>query len=116
MGNELARGTIFIDLDGCIVYHNHDQGKTADIFIPGAIDTLKDWSKTNDLVLTTNREPMHCSKIVSQLGYHGVVFKELVCGLSTGPRALVNDHKRGEPEKAFSRSILRDGGLDGLPL
>ena len=114
MGNELVRGTIFVDLDGCIVYHNHEQGNTADLFLPGAVDTLKEWSKTNDLVLTTNREPMNCARIVAQLGYQGVVFKDIVCGLSTGPRMLINDHVFGKPVKATAYPVIRNRGLDGL--
>jgi thiamine kinase-like enzyme len=92
-------------------------------FIPESNESLPGIEKINLLhssghriVLTTARSKKFKSKLVKLLNVKGVKYDELVMGLPSGPRVLVNDRKPKKPftKQATSVEISRNGDLSSF--
>jgi predicted mannosyl-3-phosphoglycerate phosphatase (HAD superfamily) len=106
---EDSRGTIFLDLDGSCVIHNYDPENVADVFIPAALDWIKDrYIEGYRIVITTSRRKEHCKGVGLLFGKEGIQLTGIINGLGTGIRILVNDHQFGAEDKAVAMNPLRD--------
>jgi|688.fasta_scaffold241403_2 hypothetical protein len=88
-------GTIFIDVDGCLVFDNNEQkGQTIDRNI-SYLNRLKD-SGHFCLIVTTCRDESERKKTQRQLAK--LKYDQLIMGLPRGRRFLINDiwEQRGE--------------------
>jgi hypothetical protein len=88
-------GTIFCDIDGVIAEHEdvprYDRPLT---LIPGSVERLSDWIERGyHVVLTTAREITKVALLERSLESAGVPYHQLVAGLPSGPRILINDRK-----------------------
>lgn len=108
-------GTIFVDLDGTLVYHNYDPVGVDDRFLPGALTKLYTWSKTHDIIITTARSESDCQDVMGWLNTLEINIKKWIFNLATGPRWLINDTKDGEM-KAKAIEVQRNRGLLGVEL
>lgn len=105
--------TIFVDLDGTLVYHNYSPETVDDIFIPGSLEKVREWvAGGHKVIITTGRTQKEAAQLIHCFPA-GVSFL-WDCG--TGPRVLINDHKFGEGEKAFAFNVVRDGGIGELSI
>jgi predicted mannosyl-3-phosphoglycerate phosphatase (HAD superfamily) len=108
---ENKSGTIFLDIDGTLVYHNYEPDIIIDRFIPNTLTWVKERVKEGFIVmLTTSRSGAHAQKVQKMLADEGVnAF--LIAGLGTGMRVVVNDAKEGDALKAISINCNRDKGV-----
>jgi predicted secreted acid phosphatase len=107
--------TIFIDLDGTLVFHNYHPNSQVDIFLPGAIEFLiNSRSKGYYCVLTTNRSESNCKGTISSLQkLINFKFDRTIFDLPVGIRILINDNKDDEV-RALAIPINRNIGLYGV--
>ena len=108
--------THFVDIDGCIFGHRNEgasrQWHDDLVLLPGVITELERWEKAGDhIVLTTARPEGLRSCLVHQLQTTGVIYHQLVMGVTSGHRIIYNDIK---PEGGISCSavnLVRNQGL-----
>lgn len=115
----MRRPTLFIDIDGSLLYHTHSTSK---IFTEkpqvtaGVMEKLNEWAKKDYcIILTTARKESMRAVTEKQLAEVGIFYDQLVMGLGLGPRYIINDEKEGQ-ETAFGITIKRDGGFEKLTI
>jgi len=85
--------TLFLDVDGCLVYQNHDGVFRNDAPIPGAIEKIREWyGRGYYIVFTTARPEVWREDMERFLTDSRVPYHQLIMGLpARGGRVLVND-------------------------
>tara|TARA_R110002012_G_scaffold211146_1_gene381940 strand:+ start:17241 stop:19268 length:2028 start_codon:yes stop_codon:yes gene_type:complete len=114
------RCTIFCDIDGTLVKHepHSDANLNTNVTLSG-IDELSKWKKNgHQVILTTARSEKTRTETVNMLCHFGIDYDQLVMGLPSGPRVVINDRK---PSKLFTpqavgAEITRDGGVSGIDI
>lgn len=109
--------TIFIDLDGTLVFHNYQPNTEKDVFLPGAIEFLLNArTKGYYCVLTTNRSESNSREVISSLRkLINFEFDRTIFDLPVGIRVLINDNK-DEEVRALAFAIDRNVGLYGVEI
>jgi len=120
---ETAPKTIFCDIDGTLIKHpNHDgRQRLYEIpkpihkaeTLPGTLDKLWDWeSKGYNIILTTGRKESMRSETEKQLKEIGLFWDQLVMGLGSGRRYVINDLEPGtKASTANAINLKRDAGI-----
>jgi phosphatidate phosphatase PAH1 len=107
--------TILIDIDGTILCHKGDLYRmtTEDpIVLPHVIERFLQWRREGCHIVLTTARTEGCRHITEkQLSDVGIFYDNLVMGLTSGPRVLINDTKPNGNKTAFAFSITRDVGL-----
>ena len=111
--------TIFIDIDGTLIYHNGDiskQIKNEGIVLAGVLEKFIEWNRKGYcVVLTTGRKECMRELTKNQLLEAGIFYDQLVMGLPRGPRVLINDDKPGEETiTATSIMVERNKGIEDI--
>lgn len=111
--------TIFIDLDGTMVKHMHAISEVYfnDVtLLPGVREKLNEWdSQGHKIVLVTARKESVRELTVSQLNALGIAYDQLVMGVSTGTRLMINDKLNAEdPNRAEAINVLTDAGFNSI--
>lgn len=109
------RKTYFFDIDGTLVFHKDNLSEMIrgdmDV-LDGTVETLLTLrSNGHYIVLTTARPEGVREATVRQLHDAGIFFDQLIMGLPTGPRILVNDKKPDGLHTAHSVNLERDKGI-----
>lgn len=109
--------TFFIDIDGTILYHLNDFAKLLDTDdippLPHAAEKIGKWHcQGHTIIITTARTESMRARTIKQLDSAGIVYDQLVMGLTSGVRVLINDYKPDTPRKALARNVRRN--IDGL--
>lgn len=109
--------TIFIDLDGTLVFHNYSPTSTEDTFLPGAIEFLINAKKRNDYcILTTNRSEENSQFVIDFLkNNYNFIFNREIYDLPVGIRIIVNDNKNDEI-RAIAIPVTRNVGLKEISI
>jgi uncharacterized HAD superfamily protein len=114
------RKTIFLDIDGTILEHKenlHRMITEEPVVLDSVIDKFLQWrSEGHYIVLTTARVEGVRRVTEDQLSRLGIFFDQLVMGLTTGPRVLINDTKSDGTITALARPLDRNVGLGGIDL
>ena len=111
--------TIFCDIDGTLIKHHGDivrnLSETPEL-LPGALESIKAWEKLNyRIILTTGRKESTRSQTEAQLDSTGIVYDQLVMGITNGERVLINDKKpAGLANTARAVNLVRNGGLTNI--
>ena len=107
--------SVFVDLDGTLVKHEgNESGWTGSEFLPAALDTLSSWQLHGyDIVVTTGRPYYKVKDVIRKLREEGIRIFDVVSGLNTGLRYLINDTKQeyidaGIQHKAVAINLVRD--------
>ncbi len=114
------RTTLFIDIDGTILFHIEDfsrihEYKGSQLILPGAKKKLYDWHCHGYcLVLTTGRPEGLRALTVEQLADAGVLYDQLIMGIGAGPRILINDYVKNTPHKATAINVIRNEGIGSI--
>ena len=117
--------TYFIDIDGTIIrqgvkWESHSIAREDDSdALPGSVDVINDlYTAGHTIVLTTARAQSWKGETERQLRRIGLQWHLLICGLPTGQRVVINDHKPAQSSvpTAFAINIKRDVGLEGVEL
>ena len=107
--------TLLVDLDGTLVFHNEKPLEDRDVFLPGAIEWLKDARRKGYfIVLTTARAYTACLPIMKVLKGRGFIFDRILFELPTGPRILINDEAEAGVVKATAHNVPRNLGVGTL--
>jgi serine/threonine protein kinase len=119
-GHWLAQGTIFCDLDGTIVRHENKPSYDSDlILLPSTNEKLQHWIDIGyKIVICTARDSKDKEKLIESLEKAEVPYHELIMGLQSGPRYVINDRKPSEIliSQAQSREVSRDSGIQNVSL
>ena len=107
--------TIFIDLDGTLVFHNYEPLVQDDVFLPGAIDFLIRCMQLNYFcILTTNRSKEKSHQVLEHLHVkYNFKFDLEIFDLPVGIRLLINDNKNDEV-RAIAIPVVRNFGLKDI--
>jgi hypothetical protein len=123
--------TIFCDIDGTLVEHSTPFESANPnykmILLPGVREQLYQWEiQGYHIVLTTGRRECARETTVKQLAEVGIVYDQLVMGITGGERVLINDSKPGLEnvsddgqiyrKTAKATTLLRNLGMEGLDI
>jgi len=106
--------TIFCDIDGTLLKFREDFGSMMNYAEPlkGAISTTMQWHREGYKVrLVTGRPEPFRKRTEDQLLRFGIIYDQLVMGVGSGPRYLINDITEEHKPTAFSVNVKRDEGL-----
>ena len=102
--------TIFCDIDGTLAIHDKEPDNLSLNIIDGSLEKLKEWNKQGyTIILTTSRTKEY--ELRNLLKHYSVPYDQLICGLPSGSRILINDVKLDVKPTAYSINILRNHGI-----
>ena len=88
--------TFFIDIDGTLLHlpKHVPYDATETIILEGVVEKLYEWRKQgHTIILTTGRETARRDKLIKQLEDLHIPYDQLVTGLASGTRIVLNDKK-----------------------
>ncbi len=107
--------TGIIDLDGTIVKHNgHKQG--GDELLHGVLEFFLSIPSNDIIILLTAREEQYSNITTEFLIRNGIRFNQIIFGMPTGERILINDLKPSGLQTAYAFNVERDAGLSSLSM
>lgn len=109
--------TIFCDIDGTIIKHVHRfsyVGFEPAIALKGVIDKFNEWdSKGHKIILTTARKESARMLTEKQLTDLGICWDQLVMGVTSSERILINDkHLESDRDRAVAVNLITDQGFE----
>lgn len=114
------RKTYLLDIDGTLVYHKDNLSDmiTKDMnLLHGTIEKLLEWRMGGHYIILTTARPEGVRSITErQLHNIGIFYDQLIMGLPTGPRILVNDIKPNGMQTAHAVNLLRDKGISDISI
>ncbi len=117
---ESPMGTIFCDLDGTIAEHQDIPSYEVPLkILPGALEKLRVWLDAQyNIVITTSRAQSEKDKLRHSLEIAGIPYHQLVMGLPSGPRYIINDRKPAVrfTKQAYAIEIERNQGIRDIQL
>ncbi len=107
--------TIFCDIDGTILVHLHKISQVLQHegeLLAGVRDKFDEWdSKGHHIVLTTARKESARAHTVKQLQDAGIIYDQLIMGVTSGVRVLINDKKLPQDaDRARSVNVITNQG------
>lgn len=116
--------TLLLDLDGTLIPHlkpiakQHVTNEYPTEALPGVVEKLQEWeSKGYRIIITTGRRECWRKFTEEQLCKLGIWYDQLVMGLSSAPRILVNDLKPYKTEDmATAINLPRNKGIGELEI
>ena len=113
--------TIFCDIDGTLIKHNGDIIKNylnESVILDNVIDEIKKWEQLNyKIILTTGRKECMRKQTIEQLFKLGIIYDDLIMGLTNGDRVLINDKKKdGIENTAYAINLVRNKGFENIDL
>lgn len=110
--------TILCDIDGVLLkhcgdittQHNHNG---LDIILPGTKEKIINWDRNGyKIILVTGRRESTRRRTEEQLLEAGILYDQLVMGVSGGIRVLINDRKPDSSEDtSIGINLTRNEGL-----
>lgn len=109
--------TYFLDIDGTLLKHLEDFQAILDTEyiqpLPGVRETVSRWHcEGHTIIITTARSESMRALTIKQLENAGIVYDQLIMGVTAGVRVLVNDYVPGSGLKADAKNVMRN--VDGL--
>lgn len=117
--------TIFLDIDGTLIPHDrplseqHRRKEYPKKPLPGVLEKLIEWEgKGYRIILTTGRRECWRKFTEKQLFRMGFWYDQLIMGLGSGPRYLINDLKPWKPDEPMAHAInlTRNQGIGDLEI
>lgn len=111
--------TIFCDIDGTLVFHHNPTTTSKNLhkmdLLPGTLDKFIEWEKKGYyIVLTTARKESMRKVTKKQLTEVGIFYDQLIMGISSGKRYLINDSKPDGTLTSFSINTSRNEGIKNI--
>lgn len=111
------RKTYFIDLDGTLLEHILDFENIYNYpklrALPGAKEKTMKWHCQGHLIILTTARPESLRYLTEvQLRNAEIVYDELIMGIGSGERILINDYVDPLGDKAIAYNVERN--IDGL--
>lgn len=109
--------TVFLDLDGLLlVYRNvgaSEQWYEQPEVVPGAKELLDELEKMCCCVVLVTARKKCCREVLKQmLAAKALHYDQLVMGVTSGMRVIVNDAKPGFPQTAVGVTLPRNEPID----
>jgi hypothetical protein len=113
----MKQKTVFADIDGLLVIHNGEGASRQWLLPHKLVDGAREFLDALEregvyIVLVTARKECVREDTVQQLRWMGLIYDQLVMGLGSGPRYLLNDSKPGQPETCFALTLERNAAID----
>ena len=112
--------TIFCDIDGTLLQHHGDAVKqltNRPVILDGTIEKLIEWDRQGYIIiLTTGRRESVRAATEKQLSSIGIFYDQLVMGIGSGPRYLINDCKSNGDGTAHAIGIKRNEGIKNVKI
>lgn len=113
---EIRPKTIICDIDGTLIKHYTPDYTSKPNFIPEILDgtllKLNEWEKKGyRIILITARKKSMKNITKKQLSSLGIFYDDLIMGVTSGERYLINDTKPNNKNTAFSINLIRDKGI-----
>lgn len=111
--------TIFCDIDGTILKHSHSFSNVTDcepILLDGVLKKFNEWdSYGHKIIFTTARKESARSLTELHLKSLGLSWDQLIMGISSGQRVLINDkYLPGDADRALSINVITDNGFKNI--
>lgn len=111
--------TIFCDIDGTIIKHVHRfsyLNVEPPVILNGVIEKFNEWdSKGYKIILTTARKESARSLTENQLTSLGLCWDQLIMGITSGQRILINDKMlEQDSDRAVSINVITDSGFNDI--
>jgi NDP-sugar pyrophosphorylase family protein len=111
--------TIFIDIDGTILKHNHT---ISDVYakppelLHGVLEKFNSWdSQGHRIIIVTARKESTRAITEQQLSQLGLAYDQLVMGVTSGQRILINDKlSYNDLDRAVSINVITDQGFGSI--
>jgi NDP-sugar pyrophosphorylase family protein len=111
--------TLFIDLDGTILKHNHT---ISDVYVKspellsGVKEKFNSWdSQGHKIILVTARKESTRHITESQLQSLGIAYDQLIMGVTSGQRIIINDKLNySDPDRAIGINTITDTGFQNI--
>ena len=109
--------TYFFDIDGTLLTHldSLEKGLETDFIkpLPGVREKISDLHcDGHTIIITTARCESMRPLTIKQLENAGIVYDQLIMGITSGSRVLVNDYVSEGKPTAYAHNVLRN--VDGL--
>ena len=113
--------TIFLDIDGTILRHYGSQEIQAfdkPEVLPGVYAKLHAWEKAgHHIILTTARKSGLRKVTEKQLIEARIIYDELIMGISSGVRVVINDAKTDSNEPtAMAITVPKNEGIEHIDI
>jgi hydroxymethylpyrimidine pyrophosphatase-like HAD family hydrolase len=113
--------TIICDIDGTLIEH-FPPNITARLdhkskIIEGTTDKLLEWDKLGYyIILMTGRKESLRHVTEKQLQELGIFYDQLIMGIGSGARYIINDSKEDNNATCFSINLKRNEGIKNIKL
>jgi len=108
--------TVFVDLDGLVLRHR-GKGASAQWYgnaelLPGVREAFDEWEARGwGIVIITARKECVRYATEQSLKVEGLYWDQLIMGVTSGPRVMLNDEKPGQGTSALAFTSGRNVGL-----
>ena len=111
--------TIFLDIDGTLIYHSEiisEQFTKPPKLLNGTLEKLSEWDRKGyNIILTTGRREGVRDITTKQLAELGIFYDQLIMGLGGGVRVIINDRKKDkENDTAIAINLKRNEGIGNI--
>ena len=111
--------TFFIDIDGTLLFLDDGirYGVSENSVLPGTIEKLEEWKREGHaIILTTGRDSERREQLIELLRNLKIPYDELITGLPSGSRIVINDKKpyNALQKMAISIQIERNEGIQHI--
>jgi len=108
--------TWLIDIDGTIFKHNSHLNDNQEKLLDGVKEFFANIPKHDFIILISAREEKYKLSTIKSLKYYDISFDDIIFGVPTGERIIINDEKPSGLKTAYAINIIRDIGLNDLVL
>ena len=116
--NRRNKKSIFCDIDGVLIQHEAKPSYKLEntILLENVLTKLREWKKSSKIILTTARSNKYKYKLEEIFKKLKVPYDDLICGLPSGQRILINDIKPSMPfvMQAISINLDRNIGIKDI--
>jgi len=116
--NSLKPSTILCDLDGTILKHLHSFSDVTNIkaeLLPGVREKFDEWdSHGHKIILVTARKESARLITEQHLRSLGIPYDQLIMGVASGCRILINDRMFENTERALSVNVTTNEGFSKI--
>lgn len=111
--------TLFIDIDGTILKHNHTISEVyanAPTILPGVLEKFNSWdSQGHRIIIVTARKESARAVTERQLAQLGLAYDQLIMGVTSGQRVVINDKlAHNDPDRARGINVITDQGFSSI--
>ena len=103
--------TWILDLDGTLLKHNGYLLDREDHLLEGSKDFIDSIPEEDFILILTARTENYKEMTIEFLKKNSIRYDDIIFGIPTGERILINDDKPGGLKTAYSINLKRDEGI-----